>query len=264
MTRIKHINHAPRDWDGNYMGDHDLCIAMGVYDTVENINKFGRNPAVDIGVQEAIWDGSSAYTFPTTAAMTHISQTTDQAALRGTDVHVSGLDANWDHQEFDVVLDATDTTTAVELSIPLLRCYRMVLHAPVSNDSPVRIHNAAETVDYAIISTGMGQTLMAIYTVPEGHTAYMSSFYATVNPGVNLNPTSCPIMLWAQDNANGHAPHVKHVVGLVDGNMVQEFHPCKKFTEKTDIYITAQPVGKAADISAGFDLYIIINDRENP
>ena len=32
-----------------------------------------------------------------------------------------------------------------------------------------------------------------------------------------------------------------------------------RFTEKTDVFITSTPVGAAADISAGFDLYLMDN-----
>jgi len=87
----------------------------------------------------------------------------------------------------------------------------------------------------------------------------MTSYYATVNPGTNLNPTSNPIRLWARDNANDYAKQIKHVLGLVDGNFQHYFDPYFRVTEKTDIYITAQPVGKAADVSAGFDLIVVDN-----
>jgi hypothetical protein len=94
----------------------------------------------------------------------------------------------------------------------------------------------------AIIITGNNQTQMAIYTVPNGKVAYMTCYYAHVNPGTNLDP--------------GYAPQLKHVVGQTSAGFQHFFTPNLKFTEKTDIYITAQPVGKAADVSAGFDLII--------
>ena len=224
-----------------------------------SVNKFGRNATVAIGTQEEIWDGSAAYSYPATALMTSISQTADQVAMRGQTINIQGLDANWDLVVQDAVLDASDTTTVVTLTTPLIRCFRMKVHANVVGDSNIRVHNAAETVDYAIITAGNNQTLMAIYTVPNGKTAYMTNYYAHVNPGTNLDPTSNPIKLWARDNENGYAPQIKHVGGLTSGEFQHYFDPYARFTEKTDIFITAQPVGKVADVSAGFDL-IVVNE----
>ena len=237
-------------------GNQALEAASGNNTGMTSVNKFGRNSAVDIGVQETIWDGSNAYSFPATALMTSISQTADQAALNGGTIEIQGLDANWDLVVQTATL-GTPSTTVVTLTTPLIRCFRMKVLENVVTTSPIRVHNAGETVDYAIIGIGNNQTLMAIYTVPAGKTAYMTSYYATVNPGTNLNPTSNPIRLWVQDNANGYAPQIKHVLGLVDGNFQHYFNPYFRVTEKSDIYITATPVGKAADVSAGFDLIVV-------
>lgn len=239
-------------------GNQAIEAASGNNLGMTSVNKFGRNSAVDIGVEEEIWDGSIAYSFPTTALMTSISQTADQATLRGGTIEIQGLDANWDLVVQNANLDASDTTTVVTLTTPLIRCFRMNVLENVVTTSPVRVHNAGETVDYAIIGIGNNQTLMAIYTVPAGKTAYMTSYYATVNPGTNLDPTSNPIRLWARDNGTPpYERYIKHILGLTSGNFQHYFNPYYRFTEKTDIYLTATPVGKAADVSAGFDLIIV-------
>ena len=147
-------------------GNQALEAASGNNTGMTSVNKFGRNSAVDIDVQEEIWDGSIAYSFPATALMTSISQTADQATLRGGTIEIQGLDANWDLVVQTATLDASDTTTVVTLTTPLIRCFRMRVLENVVTTSPIRVHNAGETVDYAIISVGNNQTLMAIYTVP--------------------------------------------------------------------------------------------------
>ena len=239
------------------LGSVDIKAAAGVNPALSAVNKFGRNASVDIGVEEEIWDGSAAYVYPATALMTSMSQTTDQVAARGLVIEVQGLDANWALVVQTKALDASDTTTPVTLDTPLIRVFRMKVNGNVVTTSTIRVHNAGETQDYAIIDTGRNQTQMAIYTVPAGRTAYMSSYYAAVNPATNLDPTSNPIRLYARDNANGYARQIKHSIGLINGQFQHFFEPHYKFTEKTDIFITATPVGKAADVSAGFDLYLI-------
>ncbi len=237
--------------------DHDLLISMDVYRGITYINKFGHNGDVAIGVEEEIWDGSAAYVFPATALMTSMSQTTDQEAMRGETIEWQGLDADWEMVTQVKTLDATNTTTVVTLDTPMIRVFRGRVLSSIVGDSTIRCHNAGETQDYAIIGTGNNQTLMAIYTVPVGQTAYLTNYYAHVNPGTNLDPTAMPIRLWARDNVNLYAPQIKHIFGLIEGSFQHFFTPHKKFTEKTDIYMTAQPVGKAADVTAGFDIILV-------
>ncbi len=240
--------------------DEDLKIAMGVYPGVSSVNKFGHNPAVASGGTEEIWDGSAAYVFPATALMTKLSQTTDQTAMRGQTIHVEGLDANYAAVDQNVVLNASLTTTAVTLATPLIRVNRMSVHSAIVGDSPIRLHNDAEGQDYAVILVPDNQTEQAIYTVPAGFTAYMTSYYAAHLPTTGQTFTSLFVKLLKRDNAQGHAPRLVHELGLAaDGHIPHEFSPYIQFTEKTDIYLEATTVGSAADVIGGFDLILVKN-----
>ena len=246
-----------------YIDDPMLTMAAGervlLSRLAGTVNKFGRG-TVTSGNEWEIWDGGADYSFPATALMTSISQTTDQAAMQGATIEIMGLDASFDPVTQTKALDASDTMTVVALDTALIRCFRMKVLANVVSDSPIRVHNAGETQDYAIISIGQNQTLMAIYTVPNGETAYVTHSYAYHNPATGQDPTSNPITLWARDNANSYAPQNKHVLGLPnEGGFEHPFRPYYKFTEKTDIFMTAAPVGKTANVSAGFDLIRVTN-----
>jgi hypothetical protein len=234
----------------------ELDLSAGRLPGLSTINKFGRNDTIASGATEVIWDGSSSYTFPATALMTKLSQTTDQGTMQGQTIEVQGLDASWNLVTQTKALNGSDTTTAVTLDTALIRVFRMKVLANVVTTSPVRCHNDAESVDYAIIGTGNNQTLMAVYTVPNGKTAYMTSFTVTVNPATNLDPTSMPIRIWAKDNDNSYERQLKHVEGIISGQHVHPFFPYKVFTQKTDIYMDATPTGKDADVSAGFNLIL--------
>jgi hypothetical protein len=245
------------------MSDLNLEIPAGNIAGKTSVNKFGRNSAVASGATEDIWDGSNIYTWPATALMTKLSQTTDQAAMRGETVEVQGLAAGFVATTQDVTLNASDTTTPVTLTTPLLRAFRMKVQADVVTTSPIRLHNDAESVDYAIIGTGNNQTLMALYTVAAGKTAYVTNYYGTANAGGGA-PTTLNVRLWAKDNANSYERQLKHVMGVsgdVDayGRFQHFFRPYARFNEKTDIYIDATTVGAAADVSAGFDLILVNN-----
>lgn len=238
----------------------DLAISSGQIDGVSSISKFGRNTAVALDTTEEIWDGSAAYSFPATALITSMSQTADQAAMRGETINIQGIDASWNLVSQDALLDATDTTTVVTLTTPLIRVFRAKVNSSVVGDQDIRIHNAGETQDYAVVTAGNNQTQMAIYTIPNGKTGYVTNYWAHHNPATGQDPTSNAITLWAADNDNGYAKQIKHVIGLPSGGGFQHtFSPYLTFTQKTDIYLTASPVGKAADVSAGFDIILIDN-----
>ena len=243
--------------------DPSLEISRGLVTGHSHVNKFGRNTAVVSGGTEEIWDGSATYVFPATALMTSMSQTTDQVAMRGATIELQGLDASWDAVTQTKALDASDTTTVITLDTAMIRCFRMKVLADVVGDSTIRCHNAGETQDYAVISTGNNQTLMAIYTIPNGKTGYMTSYYATANAGGG-QPTTFNISLWASDRDNSYAKQLKHVQGVsadpdAYGRMQHFFNPYVKFTQKTDVYLTGTTAGAAADCSAGFDIILVDN-----
>lgn len=246
------------------VSDTHLLVPSGVWEGISPVNKFGRNSAVDTGVEEEIWDGSTAYTFPTdTSDMTHIRAATDSALTQGAVIEIQGLDANWELVVQTKALDGTNSTTEVALDTPLIRCFRMKVLDGSTMDQDIWIGDDDFVVAAAkaIITAGNNQTLMAIYTVPAGKTAYMTCYYAYHNPATNQDPTSNAVKLWAADRANGYEAQIKHVIGLpVAGGFQHLFFPYQKFTEKTDLYMTSHPVGKAADVSAGFDLILMDND----
>jgi hypothetical protein len=241
--------------------DFYLEVAAGNLAGRAVVNKFGRSTAITTTNVWEVWDGNAAYVYPATALMTKVSQTVDQSALRGAVIEVQGLDAQWNLVTQNVTLDASLTTTPVTMGTPLIRCFRMKVLADVVTDSPVRVHNDAEDQDYAIISSGNNQTLMAIYTVPANKSAYVTNYYATANPGAGA-PGTFNVSLWGQDNANSYKPQLKHIQGVsadVDayGRMQHFFQPYYKFTEKTDIILKGAPVGASIDVSAGFDLILV-------
>jgi len=232
---------------------------MGVYEGISSINKFGATAEAALNTATDVWDGGAVYPYPATALITHVSQTTDQTALRGALVNVQGLDADWNLVTQTVTLNATLTTTAVVLATPLLRCFRMILMGDTTLTSPIRAHNSAESVDYAIITTGLNQTLMAIYTVPAGHTAFMTSYYAATTDTTNKTPTSTEVKLYAANRVHGDLFTIKHANAIPEaGNgFLHTFNPYYKFTEKTDIRVNVTSADQPGHVHAGFDIILV-------
>lgn len=247
--------------------DSSLEIPRGNVLGATSVNKFGRSSAITTGDTFEIWDGNVAYAFPTTPSITHIRTATDTPAMDGLLVEIQGLNATWDLVTQNATIDAvTSTATEVELTTPLIRVFRMKVLADVvtTNNIWVGATGVAAATAKAIIIAGNNQTQMAIYTVPNGKTAYMTNYYATVNPGGGA-PTTFNVRLWASDRDNSYAKQLKHIQGVsanvgAYGRMQHHFNPYYKFTQKTDIYLTGTPTGASVDVSAGFDLILVDNN----
>ncbi len=241
--------------------DDDLEIAKGNRTGHTVVNKFGENDDIASDTTEDIWDGGGNYTYPATALMTSMSQTTDQATLRGATIEWQGLDASWDPVTQTKALDASDTTTVITLDTAMIRVFRGKVLADVVGTSPVRCHNAGETTDYAVIDTGNNQTLMALYTVPNGKTAYMTNYYSSLRQASGKEPKGANIKLWVADRDNGYEFQIKHSVGIQKGagNPAHRFAPYFKINAKNDIKITGHSFDDVGNISAGFDLILVDN-----
>jgi len=245
-------------------GDTLLDISRGLVRGVSHINKFGINNAIADGTEETVWSASGAYTFSTTADITHIVSSAAETQL----IEIQGLDTNWNEVTQTKALTGT---TGVALDTPLIRVYRLKVLSAVTNAGVVQCGVGAVTTSFAAgnlraqIEIGFGQTLMAIYSVPAGYTAYLTKYYASI-VGESGPPAVVPdyvvFNLFTIDNVNGHAPRIGHVVGasLIGTSLVEHaFQPYPAASEKTDIYLTAKPDGDDASVSAGFDIILVAN-----
>ena len=242
--------------------DYFTEIAKGNVQGHAGVNKFGNNGALATSSTETVWDGSNTYTFPATADITHIRQAVDQATMQGETIEVQGLDTNYALVVQTVDLDGADSSTPVALGTALRRVFRMKVLSSVVTTQNVELRNVGGGTTYALITAGNNQTLMAIYTVAANKTAYLNNYWASLNKDSGGGDPDVVIKMWHQDNENGYAPQLKHLLGL-DANAASHFAhsfiPPMVVTEKTDIYLTATNLSGSAtaDVSGGFDMVLV-------
>ena len=250
----------------NMNRDFYLEVSKGNIPGHSSVNKFGTNTDIADGTEEIVWSPSHAYTWSTTADITDIvsSSTSDN----GKTIEVQGLDANWDLVVQEKAL-GTPATTSVTLDTPLIRCFRMRVNDAATNVGNVQCGVGATTTSFttanlrAQVDAARGQTLMAMYTIPNGKTGYFTKYYGVL-VGDNGPPTKTPDqMIWRvyiADRDNGYDFQLKHATaGVYTGTTIlqHEFQPPVKVTQKSDIYITANPEGDIGSASAGFDLILV-------
>ena len=238
--------------------DRFLAIAKGTVEGHSLMLKFGRNPDIDSGVEETVWEGGDRYPFPTTAqSLEVISGSTDDTALGSgaRTITLIGLDADYQEQTEVIILNGT---TPVAIDGTWLRVHRCSVTTAGSgnvNAGLISVRIAGGGTTLLVIGAGNGQTLMAVYTVPAGITAYMLSYYVSAN--ATPTPPYADAKLFTRPAAG--VINLKHQQALGPGYFMHKFEIPFKIEEKTDIYVNAVTNQNNCDICAGFDLILITN-----
>jgi len=243
----------------------DINIWSVLDGTVAKVNKFGGGCEAAAGVDTDVWDDGAAqpvYPWPSSADITHISTPVDDATMRNKTINVQGLDTDWEEVSQNVNLDATNTTTAVALGTPLRRVFRMKVHANVVAAQNIEVHNSANTTTYGVVTAGNNQTLMALYTVPEGKNAVITNYYASVLNETNPNktPLGTNVKLFAADRLRNYEFQLKHATGIPsEGDALSHhFNPyVGVFSRRTDLKLMMHCIGEPGTVYAGFDIFLV-------
>ena len=180
MNRL--VNGTPIQNDGDFYEQ----LAVGNVERSSSVYKFGRTVLVN-GKRVPLWDGNSNYVFPTSADKVTLTSDDTDDAVGGTGartVRIFGLDENW--ELVDEILDVG--ATSVNNYIRVFRMYVQTCgthlfpydnsHTGNNIGTLTCTHNGTNE-PIAIILPAMGQTLMAIYTIPAGYKALLVSAHTT-------------------------------------------------------------------------------------
>ena len=223
----------------------NIPIAAGLVDGYGHINKFG---ATDGDVTSGtIWDGNNdnvAYPYPADSVVAVASTQNSGAA-----VLVQGLDANYNAVSETINIGATGATV-------FSRIFRANM-VDTNNDADVSL-TMGGTVAAKIIED-QAQTLMAVYTVPAGKTAYLLK--TQMGGDKSSNNAAMKYSLMARDTDNGNVFQIKGISYTAGGQSVVVDYPIPlKFEEKTDIRIDVVAAQGGQTCSAMFDLILVDNE----
>lgn len=248
----------------------NLQVARGQIAYHESVYKFGNNPAVADSL-ETIWSQGGLYSYLSAATVLKVSSSSTNDASAGTGartVELFGLDGDYNEISETVTLNGQ---TAVNTTQSYLRINRMIVRSAGSGGANAGvIYAGTGTVTtgvpaniYATINgDGSNQTLMALWTVPAGYTAYLMQ-YDVSNGTTSNTPAVCKLSLVARPH--GEVFQIKDVKSLTTGMHIENglIIPIK-FTEKTDIEARAISSSNSVtfDISAAFEIIYIKNGDE--
>ena len=242
----------------------ELQVSRGQIAYHKTLFKFGFNPDVDDSL-ETIWAEGGLYSYLSAATVLKVSSSSANDTSAGTGartVELFGLDADYDEINETVILSGQ---TAVNTTQSFLRVNRMIVRsAGTGGTNAGVIYAGTGTVTsgvpankYATVSAGDGQSLMALWTVPRGYTAYVTQTDITVATTQNNKYATVSFLA----RPFGEVFQVKDKFAKSESGHNQVYTFPLKFEEKTDLEMRCIGDSAGADISiaAAFDLVYIQN-----
>jgi len=231
-----------------------IQLAAGVVAGASFNHKFGATPEMSQSTTGSVWDVSDTI-YPWAALDTPavLNVERNNVAEEGTVVTVQGLDSNYNFQEEEITISGTDT-----LGTKLFRRVNRAFatHDGVSNVGDIDIEaGAAGGTTVARISAGLGQTLMAVYTVPKGKTGYIMQVSMSVKSGADATGNMFTKFFGQTVFRVGHSFEVS-------GDGGQHIYPFPipiKVPEKSDIDMRATVRSNNARVTSTFDIVLIDN-----
>ena len=256
------------DKDGNVINSFGVAsnipISAGSVSGYKAIHKFGRNSNVG-NTPETIWMYGGKYQYLAVGAASTLyaysANSEDSAAGDGArTVTIQGLDNDFNEIEETVTVGGAATT------LEFLRVYRAFVYTAGStntNEGDVLISTGAGgsgtvLADIGTIGTGstfgLGQTQLALYTIPAGKSGYLTTWNVGLAPANN----KATVLLKSRE-LNGDGPfRTKDIVDLVGGYHTQNYSIPLCFPAKTDIEILASG-DTSSIISSSFDIILVDN-----
>ena len=227
-----------------------LQVSRGLVTGHKRLFKFGFNNDINDSIED-IWDGGGEYTYQSSAvAMTVTSG--GGATDNDVQVTVQGLDASYNEVSEAVTLAGSGTATTTQT---YLRVYRAFVSGSQEPTGDITIANGGTT--YAKVLDGEHQTLMALWTVPAGYTAYL--FQTDVTAFTEQNNKFATVQIQTRE-LNGIF-RTKDKFAIVENSHKQEYIAPIPIPEKTDVRVRAIASSSNAEleVSAGLDIIYIEN-----
>jgi hypothetical protein len=244
-----------------YLGDskhaEGIHIANGQMLGTSHINKFGYTGTAVNG-SATIWDGvavngNSIYTYLDTPVTLKVDS--DETDDDGATYLIEGLDGDYNPVSEQITTNSTadgGEGTGTQLFLRVFRA-KVVSNGGV-NDGNVSIKtNDTDETLLAYIKEDNGQTLMSIYTVPAGKTAYLVKIHGSVDK------SNADVKFMFFETPFGGGRNIKHMSGTQGGNPIDYDYPVPlRFEEKSDLEMR---VLTSAVCGAGgiFDLILVDN-----
>ena len=253
------------DEDGNILNTFgaasNVIISSGALQGYSAINKFGRNPNIG-GAPETIWMYGGRYVFLTSPSTVYAHSADTDDSVSGTGartVTIQGLDVNYESIEETVTVSSGVASTAQFLRV--FRAFVATAGSTGTNEGNVLISTGAAgtgtvLADIGIVGTGttygLGQSQLALYTIPAGKTGYLTAW----NIGVGSYNDAVTVTLLSREFNS--AFRTRDIMDVPGGHHTRNYSIPIKLPAKTDVEIIGI-ASTGTNISSSFDIILVDN-----
>lgn len=246
----------------NKLTDFDLEVSRGNVSGITALNKFGRNPDVDTAADEDVWSGGGTWVEPTAArihALVSASANDTAAGTGARTIYIEGLDSSYNVQSETLSLNGVASVNTVNSYTMINRMYVATFGSGATNAGLITATAATDATITAQILAGFGQTLMAIYQVPNGYKLYINDISCDMND-ITAN-TFIDILLLTKDYGTGGYRTRQYIQLQNSGTaFIQKFIvPPLQIPSKTIIKMrAANASSNNCDICASFNGHLVL------
>jgi len=253
------------DEDGNIINTFgaasNIVISAGDLAGYSAINKFGRNPNIG-GAPETIWMYGGRYVYLTSPSTVYAYSTDTDDSVSGTGartVTIQGLDGNYESIEETVTVRSGVASTAQFLRV--FRAFVVTSGSTGTNEGNIIISTGAAgtgtvLADIGTIGTGttygLGQTQLALYTIPAHCTGYLTTW----NIGVGSYNDAVTVSLLSREFNS--AFRTRDIMDAPGGHHTRNYSVPIRLPAKTDIEIIGI-ASTGTNISSSFDIILVEN-----
>lgn len=206
------------------------------------VHKFGQNTAL-ASTAETIWSAGGLYPWSALTSAQTLYVLSTSASDTGT-LEIQGLNANYELLTETVTMTGQ---TAVTTSTPFLRVFRCVYRGS-ANVGTVTVRTVSDSgTIVAQIDAEEAQTLMAVYTIPADHRAFLSVWSAGVGKNDDANVT-----LYIRPF--GEVFQIQSQIKVYQNTFSENFTIPLFIPQKTDIDVRATTTAANSECVVSFDL----------
>ena len=241
---IKQIDNKLRVVTQPYL----YAIAEGEVTDHDAFRRFGTN--ADVGTTiEILAPIGGTYYWPATAGIMHVVSTdTDDVAVTGTGARtlwIQGLDAEYDVINETVSMNGTTVVNTTKQYLRVLQTRVVTVGTSGVNEGTITIKDATDTYTLNSIPIGEGRSNYAVWTVPDGATAYITEWHGSEN-----SSKGCEFSLWFR--WYGRSWEKLRMVETLDSNFEDNVRIPFSMPAKTDIMMRVIGLASGAKVAGGF------------
>jgi hypothetical protein len=235
--------------------DFDMMVSGGYISDHTFNHKFGAVDGIGNNTTGTVWDIPNQL-YPWTALDTPaiVNVERNNVGDNGITVTVEGLDGDYNPVSEDITITGADQVGTQLFK----RINRAFISGAITNAGDIDIEaGAAGGTTVARIQAGLGQTLMSVFTVPAGKTAYIHRITATAQDGKDATG-----WMYVREVNGVTAFRIKHTWEFYGdaGQYHYDFAFPLPVSEKSDIDMRVTTRDKNGRYTIAFDVLLVGND----